>query len=135
MIKKNIWKIIKDSSSLFTRLVIILLVPGLMTFSPPNLYPTQKSGASSLTSKSKVIKKKKRKSRRRSRRSYNPIATRAKALEILRRNSETLCELAGLQPILDGSSYTFNDAEETEEIEEMFDEILRISIDCQWTCL
>jgi cell wall-associated NlpC family hydrolase len=94
-----------------------------MTFSPPEIYPAQKSGASSLTSKSKVTKKKKKKTRRRARRSYNPIATRAKALEILRRNSETLCELAGLQPILDGTTFTFNDAEETEEIEEIFDEI------------
>ncbi|MFH1049669.1 MAG: C40 family peptidase [bacterium] len=103
--------------------IILFIICGFISFNPHELLSAQKKSVTSLTSKSKSTKKNRIRSRRYKRRSYNPSQTRANALLMIRRYSETVCELAGLEPLYGDSTFVYNDLEDSEDIDAIGEDI------------
>jgi hypothetical protein len=99
------------------QLLILFILIGLLYFNPFELKPAQRKAVTSLTSKSKTSKKHRLKSRRHKSRSYNPAQTRATALLMIRRYSETVSELAGLEPLRGDTLFSLNDLEDSEDLD------------------
>jgi hypothetical protein len=113
----------KKINNLFKKYLIIALTTFIFVSFPNENIAAQKGGVTSLTSKTKAVKKKRTTYRRSKRRSYNPSKTRAEAIELIRRSSEEVCQLAGLEPIIGDSMFVYDDSDDAEEIEEFVDDI------------
>jgi len=105
------------------RYFILFIIFCFIYVSPYELTSAQKKSITSLTSKSKTSKKYRIRSRRYKRRSYNPTQTRATALMMIRRYSETVSELAGLEPLRGDSLFVYNELEDSEDIDAIGDDI------------
>lgn len=87
--------------------------------------PTELSAAKSKAGTTKSSKKKhKSKKAGHKNRHYNPTATRAQALDIIRTSSEEISSLAGLEPMVNDSTIIYNDGnteiyDEGENLEEL----------------
>jgi len=102
--------------------IILFIVCGFMFVNPFELISAQKNSITSLTSKSKSSKKNRHKKRRFKRRSYNPTQTRKTALLMIRKYSENVCQLAGLEPIYGDSSFAYNELEDSEDVDAISDD-------------
>lgn len=117
MILKKIININFGLRFFLKKFLVLLLIPGFLVFNPFEIQSAQNRGTASLTAKYKSTKKKRKVRRRRIRRSYNPTRTRANAIELIRRTSVLVSDLAGLQPMID-PNYIYDDSEDAEDIEE-----------------
>jgi len=84
----------KPNTRLLKILILVFIYSSLFFFMQND---SMASATKKTTSKHKVSKKSKKKSRRK--RHYVPDVTRAQAIETIRTNSESISELAGLDPI------------------------------------
>lgn len=122
MILKNILNFNDGLRFFLKKFLVILLIPGFLVFNPFEIQSAQKRGTTSLTAKYKSTKKKRKFRRRHPRRSYNPTRTRTNAIELIRRTSVLVSDLAGLKPMID-PNYVYDDSEDSEDIGEFEEEM------------